>query len=366
MSAVQRLEARLAHKASAVRPTDPASEEGLRRLVARCADVPLFAHSYPFILNMDHAGYSPADLAEFAYANELKGLCLHINDGADRSVSRMSRAEREAFRRLLEGLDLRLHLEISSTERDKVQLAADLAGELGVENIRCYARRTGRLSAVLEAVYGDLCHAAELANARGLHFDYEQHEDLRAAEIAGLIERVGDRRLNVLFDYTNSWNAHEEPLDALRILKPWIRQVHIKGGRRTTSARGWGQVGVPQGSAEDELPGALLLYELLMLGDERPQVIAFALENEVGYLAPPFRGPHDPPDPLIAAREPSQTLLDPSIPLDRQLRQERRWAQQQVRVNRLLVDELAGLAAAALDEIGNQQGRAAPGVSHGP
>jgi hypothetical protein len=95
-------------------------------------------------------------------------------------------------------------------------------------------------------------------------------------------------------------------------------------------------------------------------------VIAFALENEVGYLAPPFRGPHDPPDPLIAAREPSQTLLDPSIPLDRQLRQERRWAQQQVRVNRLLVDELAGLAAAALDEIGNQQGRAAPGVSHGP
>jgi hypothetical protein len=205
---------------------------------------------------------------------------------------------------------------------------------------------------VLEAVYADLAYAADLANARNLHFDYEQHEDLRAAEIAGLLQRVGDARLGVFFDFANSWNAYEEPLDALQTLRPWIRQVHLKGARKTVSDAGWGQAGVPQGSTDDEIPTARLLYELLLLGDTRPQVIAFALENEVGYLAPPFRGPHDAADPLIASRQPSQTPIPSAAELPDRLRDERRWAQQQVTVTRLLLAELRALAARVVEEAG--------------
>jgi sugar phosphate isomerase/epimerase len=359
MSAAADLRAFLGNKAGGAGLSEPLSPELVRRLAERTAAVPFFAHSYPFIRNFDHGGFTPADLAAFAHRHDLKGLCLHINDGGERSVGRMSAADLAAFRRLLAEKRLALHLEISSTAPAEVDRAAVLAAELGVENIRFYARHAGPLSAVLAAVYRDLGHATEVANARGLHFDYEQHEDLRAAEIAGLIERIGDPRLNVLFDFTNSWNAYEEPLAALRILASLIRQVHIKGGRKIVSEAGWGQAGVPQGSAEDELPAALLLAELLLLGAARPQVIAFGLENEAGYLAPPFRGPHEGPEPLIAAREPSETPLAAGAPIERQLADERGWAGQQVSYNRTLAGELHRLATAMIEQ--SEQRRAAPG-----
>ena len=206
--------------------------------------------------------------------------------------------------------------------------------DLGVTNIRVYARYEGRLSAVIEQVYADMSYAADVANRHDLHIDYEQHEDLRAAEIAGILTRIGDPRINALFDYTNSLNAHEEPLAALRILAPFIRQVHIKGGRKVVEGRGWGQLGVEQGSADDTLPGNRMLYELLMLGETVPQVVCFALEQEVGYYAPPFRLEGEEADPLIMFREPSDTPLDPDKPLARHLLDEQRWAARQVEWNR--------------------------------
>lgn len=350
MSARDRLLQLLARNANGVTPSVPPSPEVAARLATRLGRVPYFAHGYPFILNMDHGRFGPRDLAEFAHANELAGLCLHISDGGERSLRRMDGAALESYRNMLDGLGLRLHLEISSTERDEVDEAARIADALGTDRIRLYARHEGLLSTVTERIYADLGYAMEVASARDLQFDYEQHEDLRAEEIAALVQRIGDRRLGVLFDYTNSWNAHEEPLAALRVLAPWIRQVHIKGGRKTIEAGGWGQFGVPQGGDEDELPAALLLYELLLLGDDRPQVIAFALESEVGYHAPPLRRADEPRDPYIAWRSPSETPLDAKTPLEQLLRNERRWAQQQVTFNRTLAAEMRSLAALIADE----------------
>jgi hypothetical protein len=342
---VAAMEALLSRNADGYRPLRAPDRAAAQILLDRTEKVPLFAHSYSFILNMDHGGLTPQDIAEFAYVNELAGLCLHVNDGGRSSLARMTAKELEAFAALMSELGLALHLEISSTLREEVDQVVALAQRLEVANIRFYARHAGPLDRVMETIYADLCYAAELANRHDLNFDYEQHEDLRAAEIATLLDRVADRRLNVLFDYTNSWNAYEEPLDALKILSPWVRQVHIKGGRKTIEGDGWGQIGVPQGSPEDELPSAMLAYELLLLG-RTPQVIAFAMENEVGYYAPPFRRANDAKNPEIAFRHPSETPLDNAKPLARQLREERRFAQQQVRVNRDLIAEFREAAMA--------------------
>jgi hypothetical protein len=318
------------------------------RVLARAESVPFFAHSYAFIRNLDHGAITTRDLVDFVYVNGLQGLCLHIDDGRSSAVGRMTGKERETFRRHLEALGVRLHLEISSSSGAEVDRVAAVALELGVTDIRLYARYEGRLSIVLERVYADLCYAAEVAGRHGLNFDYEQHEDLKAAEIAGLLARVGDGRVNALFDYTNSLNAHEEPLEALRILAPYIRQAHVKGGRKVIEADGWGQLGVVQGSADDVLPGARLLFELLMLGEGASQVVCFALEQEVGYYAPPFRHAVEEPDPFISFREPSETPLDPSIPLERLLLDERRWAVEQVAWNRSLVVSLRDICRSAI------------------
>ncbi len=315
------------------------------RLGERLGNLPLFAHSYPFVRNMDYGGFTTWDYLDFAFRNDLAGVCLHVNDGEDSCLSRMDGATLGRFRERLETLRLRLHLEISSTDRAEVDRVIRLAGELGVENIRLYARHQGPLDVVIERVYADLAEVADKANRHALRFDYEQHEDLRASEIAAILTRIGDPRINALFDYTNSWNAYEEPLDALRILAPFIRQVHIKGGHKTIEASGWGQMGVPQGDAADRLPGPLLLTELAALGTGAPQVICFALENEVDYYAPAFRGPNEGPNPRIAYREPSQTAVPAGDELARVMRDELRWAQQQVGVTRALAQRLKILIA---------------------
>ncbi|MBL8596040.1 MAG: sugar phosphate isomerase/epimerase [Devosia sp.] len=344
MSARQQLQALLRHNAeNAALPA--LTPELTSKLAQRLRALPLFAHSYPFCRNMDFGGYTTWDYLDFAFRNDLTGVCLHVNDGDRSSLSRMDTAELGRFRQRLEILGLKLHLEISSTDRAEVNRAIRLADVLGVVNIRLYARHEGPLDTVIERVYADLAEVAEKANRHGLHFDYEQHEDLRAAEIARILERIGDHRVNALFDYTNSWNALEDPLDALRTLAPWVRQVHIKGGRKTVEPTGWGQVGVPQGDPADSLPGPLLLAELVALGAETPQVICFALENEVDYYAPPFRVPNEGVNPIIAYREPSSTPMPEGADLASVLRYELRWAQQQVGVTRALAQRLQILAS---------------------
>jgi sugar phosphate isomerase/epimerase len=306
------------------------------RLLERTANVPFFAHSYSFYHNMMH-GFTPHDLARFAYEHDLHGICLHISDGDSLNVRHMTPSERDDFRRLLEDLGLQLHLEISSTDRQEVDTVIECARNLGVRNIRFYARHEGPLSRVIVKVFADLAYACERANKHDLHFDYEQHEDLRAAEIAGILARLGDPRMNALFDYSNSLNAFEEPLAALHILAPYVRQVHIKGARKIIEGDGWGQLGVPQGATDDELPGARMLHDLLLLGESSPQVICFALEQEVDYYAPAFRRRSDPPDPVIQYREPSDTPVDRTKSRERLLSDERRWAVQQIGWNRDLI-----------------------------
>src|SRR5690606_3118219 len=94
-------------------------------------------------------------------------------------LSRMDDATLDRFRERLAELGLHLHLEISSTDRAEVDRVIRIARRLGVINIRLYARHEGPLDRVIERVHADLCEVAEKANRFGLHFDYEQHEDLR-------------------------------------------------------------------------------------------------------------------------------------------------------------------------------------------
>jgi len=336
----------LAQASPAVDPP-PLDAKHAARLLERTANVPFFAHSYSFYRSMEH-GFAPRDLMDFVYTHDLHGACLHLNDGGETSVGKMSGKDRETFRRQLEDLGLALHLEISSTERREIDRAIDCATALGVRNIRLYARHQGTLREVMDLVYADLAYACELANRLDLHFDYEQHEDLKAAEIAAILERLRDRRMNALFDYSNSLNAYEEPLAALHILAPFIRQAHIKGARKTIEGEGWGQIGVPQGCAEDELPGARMLHDLLMLGDGKPQVICFALEQEVDYYAPAFRLRNEPDDPVIRYREPSETPPDKSKSTGRLIADERRWAIQQLTWNRALIATFRELASQTL------------------
>ena len=351
MNAIQaRFAVLLSHNAGADGAPLPLTPDLAHRLLQRLDSMRLFAHGYPLLTNLTQGRVSPEDMLDFAYRHELDGLSLHLLDGEHNSLSRMPPQRLATFADKARALNLDVHLEISSTLPEDVDQAVAVARAIGSRNIRVYSRYEGHLSRVMALIEDDLWRLARLAEQHDLYFDFEQHEELKSEEIATLLGRVGHPRLNALFDFGNMINACERPLPALANLAPFIRQVHLKGVRVVPERNGFGHYGVLQGSADDQLPGARMLLELLLLGDKAPQVVAFILEQENHYVAPAFRQIDEAADPFIPYREMSETPLPQGYSLERMLADEHRWANNQVRYVRGLLAELRLLAELTLAE----------------
>ncbi|MCE5988675.1 sugar phosphate isomerase/epimerase family protein [Pseudomonas sp. NY15349] len=344
----ERFNALLSHKVVEHKAAPVLTEALAQRLLERLGQLRLFAHAYPLLTNLTHGRVTPADLLDFAYRHELQGLSLHLLDGEENSLSQMSPEQLQAFASKAKALGLDVHLEISSTLKKDVDQVIAIAKALGVRNIRVYSRYEGTLSRVMDVIETDLHYLAQQADANDLYFDFEQHEELKSSEIAQLLNRLNHPRLHALFDFGNMINACEQPLQALHNLAPHIRQVHLKGVRIVPEQNGFGHYGVLQGSDEDDLPSARMLFELLMLGEATPQVIAFILEQENHYVAPAFRQRLEAADPFIAYREMSETPLPKGYSLERMLADEHRWANNQVAYVRRVLGELRTLAELTL------------------
>lgn len=344
----ERFNTLLSHKAGANETVPTLTPALARQLLERLGHVRLFAHAYPLLTNLTHGRVTPADLLDFAYRHELQGLSLHLLDGEENSLSQMNADQLQAFADKARALELAVHLEISSTRKADVDQVVAIARALGTRNIRVYSRYEGTLSQVMDRIETDLHYLAQQADEHDLFFDFEQHEELKSDEIAQLLSRLNHPRLHALFDFGNMINACEQPLPALRNLAPHIRQVHLKGVRVVPEHNAFGHYGVLQGSAEDDLPNARMLFELLLLGESRPQVIAFILEQENHYVAPAFRQLDEACDPFIAYREMSETALPQGFSLERMLADEHRWANNQVAYVRGLLAEFRTLAELTL------------------
>lgn len=309
-----------------------------RRLAARAAAAPLFAHAYAFHLNFRFGGFAPADLLDVAQAEGLAGIKIHVEDGEERCLLAMPPAARAAFGEQARRLGLAVHVETSTTEEAGLAAAVAVARDVGATSLRCYPRYAGRLLTILPRVITDLGRLEALDPGGTLRFTLEQHEDLTSAELAGIVEAVGSPRLSLLFDFGNMVNAYETPLAALARQAAHVTEVHVKDCRVVPDGSGWAHEACPSGSGD--IPMAALLVELLLLGEASPQVTAFGLEEEDGYRSPAFRFPDEGPDPVIPPREPS--LTDPgSGPLKERLARERAAARAQTATIRAMLNAIA-------------------------
>lgn len=127
-----------------------------------------------------------------------------------------------------------------------------------------------------------------------------------------------------------------------------VRSWRTKGVRIMPEEQGFGHYGVLQGSPEDALPGARMLFELLMLGEDTPQVIAFILEQENHYPAPAFRMIDEEADPFIPYRAMSDTPLPAGFTVEQMMAREERWAINQMTYVRGVLRELRVLAECIL------------------
>ena len=319
-----------------------------KKICDRIDGIRLYAHTYSFIHNMTHGSFRPANALEFAYEHELQGLNIHIEDGEEYSLARSTPKQLVQFKTYAQELNLAVHLEISSTKKADIDKVVQIARALDVQNIRVYSRYEGSLAQVLAWTVADLKYMAGLADEHDLFFDFEQHEEFKTTEIVAMLKKVNHPRIRALFDFTNMINAFEQPFPAMKSMAPYIRQVHLKGARILKEGKSYGQIGVVQGSPEDEMPYARMFFELLMLGEEKPQVISFALEQEVNYYAPAYRHADEGENPFIPYKDASKTPFDEAN-ANRMLLDERRWANNQVYFIRSLLAEMRWRATLCLE-----------------
>ena len=120
-----------------------------------------------------------------------------------------------------------------------------------------------------------LAQLADLFGAKGLALGLETGQET-APVLLRLLERLNRPNVGVNFDPANMILYDKgDPIDALRVLGPWIRQAHIKDARRTKVPGTWGEE-VAVGSGEVAwLAFFATLEQLGYAGD-------FVIEREAG------------------------------------------------------------------------------------
>ncbi|MBA3910790.1 MAG: hypothetical protein C0524_13175 [Rhodobacter sp.] len=284
---------------------------------------------------------APPDLLGFAVEQGLVGVKIHVDDGEAASLRAMPHTALQGFGAEARALGLAVHVETSTTAEDDLAQAVAIAQVVGASSLRCYPRYEGRVSEIIARATEDLRRLERFDPGGQMRFTLEQHEDLTSTELVGIIERIGNRRLSLLFDFGNMINAFETPLAALAIQAPYITEVHVKDCLIVPDRDGWAHLACVSGAGH--LPMQALLVELLLLGSDLPQVTAFGLEEEEAYFAPALRFPSDQPDPFIPAR--SQSYTDPGTgDLARRLVREAAAARVQVATVRAMLVDIAAEA----------------------
>lgn len=315
-------------------------------LVDRIDTIPLFAHAYAWHLNFRLGSAVPVDLLHFAHRHGLTGVKIHVEDGEERSLLHAP-TTRAPFGARARELGLVVHIETSSTLEDDLAAAIAVARDTGATSVRCYPRHAGPLARVLAATTADLGRLAALDPDGAFDFLLEQHEDLTSRELVRILAAVGNPRLTLLFDFANMINAFETPEAALAVMAPHVTDVHIKDAVILPDRGGLAHRACRSGEGDIDFAG--LLVTLLLLGKERPQVRAFALEEENEMFAPAYRFPDEGPDPVIPARDASTTDPTAGEALPDRLARERAEAEAQVTYVRSLLAQLRDAALARME-----------------
>lgn len=321
---------------------------GLMRLIDRIDHAPLFGHSFPFLFHLSDEIWGPGDLLAFAETYELKGVKCHIDSGGRGALSNLNTEDRKALGRRARDLCLHWHVEVSSTEHAELARAVMVASDIDATSIRCYPRYSGHVSEIALRVTEDLRQfRLTLDPGNRFRLTLEQHEDLKSGELIRIMEAVGDPGTSLLFDTGNMVNAGEQPIEALEIQSSWITEVHLKDIRMMEDRGGMAQLGCRSGTGDLPLPR--LIAMLLMLGEEKPQVHAIALEEEVGYFAPAIRFSGELSDPVIPERKPSTSPRASGMLAGASRAIELKHAQDQVTCIRQILCHMRQLANMALD-----------------
>ncbi len=124
--------------------------------------------------------------------------------------------------------NLGLDTETSGTNPEALQRELKVSYQLGAEHLRTYTLPCTDGRDRIDAAIEGLSAMAPLAEEMGITLLLENHEDLTATQVAGILERVDHPYVQALFDYGNSAIFMEEPEESVRVLGKYSRTAHLK------------------------------------------------------------------------------------------------------------------------------------------
>jgi len=158
-----------------------------------------------------------------------------------------------------------------------IQATAALAQKLGLKLVTFHAGFLPHDSAdpAYPKMLRRLTEVADVFHAAGIVLGLETGQET-ATDLASLLSKLKRENVGVNFDPANMILYDKgNPIEAVRLLGPWIRQVHIKDANRTKVPGTWGEE-VPAGTGEVEWPAFFsALQELNFKGD-------LVIEREAG------------------------------------------------------------------------------------
>ncbi len=346
MTLQARFENFLGGPAAAGSPIPPLDAALGRTLLERIDQLKWYLNRYSMELNFLHGALGIDEFLSIARDSGFDGVQLHISRSgprigltaeSDRYLAEF--AEQEGTRRL------DLALDISTIRREDVNDAIRVANAMQIQTIRCYSSSGGTITEIIRNAIEELKYAAEQGSRSNICFFLEQHERLTGPEILEIIHGVdADRTIGVLFDFANPIPANRDPLEDLHVMREVIRGAHSKDVVVLPEARGQRCIGVRFGEGDLLLPK--IYFDLLMLGEDKPQLEFIAIQNVVGYIAPAGRLRDESSNRVFQLKTASQTPMN-TTGQDQRLARERLDVCQHLESAKILVNQLRGFAIEA-------------------
>lgn len=154
--------------------------------------------------------------------------------------------------------------------------SAEIAARLGMKMITLHAGFfPHKGSEGYEKMMLRLRTVADLFAGKGIKLGLETGQE-SAGELAAFLKELGHANVGVNFDPANMiLYGKGDPVEAVRVLAPWLLQVHIKDATLATKAGEWGEE-VPVGAGDVNWKAFLAALE------EVPFVGDLVIEREAG------------------------------------------------------------------------------------
>ncbi len=248
--------------------------------------------SFSYYMHWRYAEQTIDALLDRVGALGLKALQININGPRHRALTGTTC---EHFRRVgARAREMGIALEVASggTDPSKLLLVLELARQLGAEVVRTTVNQPGSEQVIARAATALRQVAPEYEEA-GIALAIENHEDLTAAEVVDLIERIDSPAVGAVYDSGNSIPFYRDPIEEARLLAPYVRTTHIKDHILVGADGVVWSVGTPFGM------GRIPLAEIVEVLRTAPHISRLMVQVCYGY----------------AVRMPSPPAAVPSMPL---------------------------------------------------